>query len=78
MRKVREVATEIRREWPNVHFAAEPYLQAMEQLDSPSDNFGYDSGKSVILYFLANAQHFRGESARQLKKELKSMVGVRH
>ena len=73
-RKLYEVAREIRQEWKKVSPYAEPYLEAMESLNSVSDNYYYDTGKSVVLYFLANAQSFRGEAARRIKAELKSLV----
>ena len=53
---------------------AVPYLQAMATMESPQDNFGYDSGQSVVLYFLSNATTWRGDVARRIKKELKAMI----
>ena len=72
-RSLRDIAKEIRKEWPNVYFGAVPYLEAMEELDSIDDNYYADSAESVVLYFLANAQGFRGEAARRIKAELKAM-----
>jgi len=43
-------------------------------LDRPSDPYGFDSGESIIRYFLANAGSFRGERAKALKAELKAML----
>ena len=68
------IATEIRKEWKNVNFAAKPYLDAMSGLDKVTDNYVYDSGKSVVLYFLSNAASFRGDAAKRIKAELKAMV----
>jgi hypothetical protein len=80
-RPLYEIATEIRRDWknkdgkPNVNYAAKPYLDALEDLDKITDNYIYDSGKSIVLYFLANATSWKGETAKRVKAELKAMCG---
>jgi hypothetical protein len=74
MRTIRNIAYDIRAEWPKVNYAARPYLDAMVSLDRPSDPYGFDSGESIIRYFLANAGSFRGERAKALKAELKAML----
>ena len=82
-RPLYEIATEIRRFWrdkdgkPNVNFAAKPYLDAMSSLDKITEDYGMDTGKSVVLYFLCNAASFRGEDAKRIKTELKAMAGVK-
>ena len=76
MRPVHEIAREIELEWPKVNFAARPYLSAMHSLSSIDDDYYLDSGRSVVLYFLSNAQTWRGEAARRIKKELKDMAGI--
>ena len=73
-RSLNVIAAEIRRDWKNPYFGAVPYLQAMRCLDKITDNYGYDSAKSIVLYFLANASSWRGETARRIKKELNAMV----
>jgi hypothetical protein len=73
-RPLYEVAEEIRKDWKNIYFGAKPYLDAMSCLESINDNYGWDSGKSIVLYFLANASSWRGEIARRIKKELNTMV----
>ena len=67
------IAADIDRNWKNVNYAARPYLDAMYSLDKITDNFFYDSGRSVVAYFLSNARAFRGEDAKRLKKELKAL-----
>jgi hypothetical protein len=69
------IAAEIRADWKNVWFGAEPYLQAMSTLESVDDMYGLDTGKYIVDYFLANAQTWRGETARRVKKELKALGG---
>ena len=71
------IASEIRRTWPKVNYAAVPYLDAMRSLDSISDNYGEDSGKSIVLYFLSNASTWRGPDAKRIKAELKSLAGIK-
>lgn len=73
-RYVYEIAGEIRRDWVNVYFGAKPYIDAMFSLRATSDKYGADEGRTIILYFLANASTWRGETARRIKKELKSML----
>lgn len=73
-RSLSEIANEIRKDWKKVYFGAVPYLQAMSTLNSVDDNYMFDSGRSIVNYFLANAGTWRGEVARRVKKELNSMV----
>lgn len=72
-RPIHTIAEEIRRLWTKPYFGAVPYLDAMHSLNRISDNYGLDSGKSVVLYFLANASTWRGEDARRIKAELKAI-----
>ena len=77
MKSISTIAREISREWKNVNYAAKPYLEAMRSLDSASDSFGYDSAKSVVSYFLANASGYRGDTAKAHKAALKAIVGIK-
>lgn len=76
-RPLYEIAREIRKTWTKVSLYAEPYLEAMQSLNSINDNYYLDSGKSVVLYFLSNANTWRGEDARRIKAELKQMAGLK-
>lgn len=73
-RKIYEIADEIRSDWKKVNYAAEPYLRAMEMLVDIEDHYYEDDAASVVLYFLANAQTWRGETAKRIKKELKELA----
>jgi len=73
-RPIYKIAQEIRNDWKNVYFGAKPYLDAMASLHSVDDHYGLDDAKGIIIYFLANAQSYRGETARRIKKELNSLV----
>lgn len=72
-RSIRAIALDIKKEWVKVNYAAKPYLDAMLDLDSINDKYGFDSARSIILYFLSNASSFRGERAKALKAELKAL-----
>ena len=73
-RSIHLIARDIKASWKNPYFGAVPYLNAMGGLYEASDDYGADSGKSIVLYFLANAQTWRGEDARRLKAELREHV----
>lgn len=86
-RAISEIAAEIDRIWSQqgkgVHYAARPYLDAMKTLSRISQGHrcydeGYcyrdDTAASVVRYFLANAQSFRGEDAKRLNAELRALL----
>jgi hypothetical protein len=73
-RPINEIAREIDNKWKNIYFGARPYLNAMYSLKSVDDNYGHDSAESIIRYFLGNASTWRGEDAKRIKNELKSMI----
>lgn len=73
-RPIYEIAREIRNDWKRPYFGAEPYLDAMFSLDTIDDTFFDDGARSVVLYFLANAQTWKGDTARRVKAELKAMT----
>ena len=74
VRPLQTIAHEIWADWNNVNYAAAPYLDAMATMQSVQDDYGYDSGKSIVRYFLANATTWRGETARRVKKELNVLI----
>lgn len=76
-RPLREIAAEIRRTWPKVNYAAVPYLEAMEQLGSVSDDYYADRGSDIVRYFLSNSSSWRGEDAKRIKNELRVLVGMK-
>lgn len=74
MRPIHQIAAEIKTTWQKPYFGAVPYLEAMFCLDKPTDTYGYESGKVIVLYFLSNASTWKGESAKRIKSELKSLI----
>lgn len=69
-----EIAQIIREDWHHVNYGAVPYLDAMDELYTLQDKYGFDDAKSIILYFLSNAGHWKGAVARQVKAHLRSIV----
>jgi hypothetical protein len=65
-----EIAAYIRRDWKKPYFGAIPYLDALRGMNDIKDNFGADDGRSIVAYFLSNANTWRGPVARMVKAEL--------
>lgn len=78
MRPLSEIAKEITKDWiessNKIPTYALPYLNSMRYLNSIDEMFIHDSGRSIVTYFLANAGSWRGEKAREIKKELNKML----
>lgn len=64
-------------QWPTWFAYSRPYVDAMLGLTSIDQNYGYDTAHSVVLYCLSNLQSWRGETARRVKAELKSIAGLK-
>lgn len=73
-RPLHTIAAEIRQKWTKVSPYAAPYLNAMGALVNVNNDYGADSGQSVVLYFLSNSAGWRGEDARRIKAELKGIL----
>lgn len=76
-RLIWQIAEDILTDWRRPYFGAMPYIRAMRVLDTVDDKFGYDSAKSIILYFLANAQTWKGPTAKKIKAELKELINAK-
>ena len=74
LRSIETIARDIIIEWKAPYFGAVPYLSAMRSLNTVNDMYGMDSARNIINYFLANAASWRGEKAREIKSELKSIL----
>ena len=70
---IASIARKIREDCKEVHFGAVPYLDAMIY-ESVSDNYGCDSGRSIVAYFLSNASTWRGPVAKMVKAELNKRI----
>lgn len=75
LRPLHEIAREIIDDWrqqgKGVSPYAQPYLDALLTLDTINDDYGLDSGYSIVSYALSNMSTYKGENARMLKRELK-------
>lgn len=69
----RDITQDLAAQGKKINYAAEPYLNAMRQCGDITGNYYCDSVKSVVLYFLANARSYRGETAKRLKAELQAL-----
>lgn len=75
LRTISAIARDIRADWKKVNYAAKPYLEAMLSINYNGDTYGYDAAESIVRYFLCNASTYRGENAKALKAELKTVCG---
>jgi len=81
-RPLRVIAEEIFRTWrPNpvtykggISYAALPYARSMLSLRDLSDVDFCDSARDIVLRFLGNAGTWKGEDARRIKAELRSIL----
>ena len=73
-RPVYKIAEDILNDWKAPYFGARPYLAAMLTINNEHEQYGQDTAKSIILYFLSNAANYRGSKAQELKKELKTLI----
>jgi hypothetical protein len=69
-----DIAREIRSAWPAPYFGAVPYIDAMACLSKITDSYGLDDADGIVRYFLVNARTWKGDTARRVKAELKSML----
>jgi len=72
--KVSDIAHLIANDWKNISPYALDYLNAMKEINDIEGSYYADSCKSVVMYFLANAGSYRGETARACKALLKEMI----
>lgn len=77
-RTLREIAADIRAAWGDkldtTGYAAKPYLEALECVDTVEDMYGQDKAVNLVRYFLSNAAQFKGDRARVLKEELRAQL----
>ena len=60
-----------------VSYAALPYLQALESVDSWEGKYILEEARTIGLYFLSNAGGWRGPVARAVKAEIKRACAER-
>lgn len=77
-RNLSDIAKDIRANWKNIYSVAELYLQAMEKIHSSEPDAAYflEDAETQVMYFLSNAQYWRGEAAKRIKSELKKQYNI--
>lgn len=73
-RPIYDIAADISRDWKKPYFGAKPYLDAMHTLVDLQSRYGLDDAEGILSYFLANASTWRGETAKRIKAEIKSIL----
>lgn len=68
------IAQEIYKDWSPMNEYAKPYANAMLSLISINDRYILDSGREIVGRFLNNASSWKGDKAREIKKELNQML----
>ena len=74
---IREAALAYKREKgkaPSWLYYSEDYLNALLTLNTIDEMYYADTAESVVRYLLSNLNTWRGEQARKIKEELKSML----
>jgi hypothetical protein len=71
---LRELAPKIEREGrgKSWYVYAQPYVEAMYSLDTVADDYYQDTGSSIVSYALSNLTYWRGETAKEVKAQLKA------
>lgn len=69
-----EILKDHSRAGKSLYFGAVPYVQAMRSLDQVTENYGADPGSQIVAYALSNLTTWKGEKAREIKKELNAIL----
>jgi hypothetical protein len=75
-RLLKEIAKEIQTEISekSYYIYAQDYIEALLQLEQIDDQYYADSAVSIVNYLLANLQSWKGDKARAIKAELKTIL----
>jgi len=73
-RPIQLIASDIRDDCTNVSGSAEPFLVAMESLDSIHDSYMQDSAVEIVAKFLDAARTWKGPTAQRIKEELRDIL----
>lgn len=76
---ISDIAQIIQKDWKatsknGVYFGAKPYLDALKTMSTIDQNYYSESGKSIVIYFLANAQTWKGEVAKAIKAHFNKLI----
>jgi len=77
--QLHQIALIIKKDWlktskSGIYFGAKPYIEAMQTLNTIEDNYVFDSGRTIVVYFLGNAATWKGETAKLVKAHLKELI----
>jgi hypothetical protein len=67
----------VKSDWKKPYFGAVPYIDALITCQSMDSVYGVETARDLVPYFLANANTWRGETAKAVKLELKSRLANR-
>ena len=65
------------RYWRDMFPYLAPYADALLSLNSIEDNYMFDSGRTIVGGFLSNCSTWKGETAKRLKAELRTIAGLK-
>jgi hypothetical protein len=68
------IADEISKDWKTMPEYARAHFRAFQFAFDIREMYGCDSVKWEVAYFLGNAQIWKGDTARRIKKELNAMI----
>lgn len=68
------IISDLKTQGKSIPSAAAPYLRAMRTMGSINENYGMDTGASIVSYLLSNLGSYKGETAKIIKAELKSRL----
>lgn len=73
-RPIFEIAEEIVKDWRKPYFGAVPYIHAMHSLVDLDSRYLAEDAEGILRYFLVNSGTWRGETAKRIKAEIKSIL----
>jgi Arc/MetJ-type ribon-helix-helix transcriptional regulator len=68
------IEQDIKSQGKKIPYNLKPYLEAMYSISSVNDNYGLDSGKTILAYSLSNMGTYKGETAKAVKAKLKELL----
>jgi|TARA_R110000823_G_C15549663_1_gene459164 hypothetical protein len=72
-RTIGDIAEEISSDW-TPRYPGNAYIKPMMYLGSIDDRYYQESARSIVLGFLSTAGGWRGDTARRVKAELRSIL----
>lgn len=73
-RPLYEIAGDIEEDWDSITPEASEWLEAMATMTSITEPYYTGTGRFVVSKFLATSQGWRGDTATDIKDELRKLV----